>query len=139
MKFSRPLTCHFDQCDPAGILFYGQVFFICHQTIEDFIQHIGIHWQDWFNDPQLAVPVRHAQAEYTLPIRAGEKFKAVLHLHKLGASSVGFEVNLINMDGGTCATIRSVHVFVHRTTGKKANIPGVFKDRLHRYLVAVSK
>ncbi|MCB0362565.1 MAG: thioesterase family protein [Bdellovibrionales bacterium] len=136
MKFSRELSCHFDLCDPAGILFYGQAFFICHQTIEEFVQHIGIHWEEWFANPKLSVPVRHAEAEYTLPIHAGDKFKAVLQLNKLGSSSVCFEVNLINSKGESCAKVTNIHVFIDRESGKKTNIPGSFEDRLRRYLSA---
>lgn len=134
MKFSRQLSCSFDQCDPAGIMFYGHVFFICHQTIEEFIQHIGIPWDEWFNNRDLSVPVRHSEAEYLVPIRAGDKFKAILQLNKLGTSSLGFEVWLVNSEGATCTKVRSVHVFINRMSGKKTNIPGSYEDRLRRYL-----
>jgi acyl-CoA thioester hydrolase/1,4-dihydroxy-2-naphthoyl-CoA hydrolase len=135
MKYSNTLTCHFDQCDPAGILFYGNSFTLSHQTIESFVQHIGIPWADWFNNPKYAIPVRHASSDFTLPIRAGEKFKTVLHIAKLGQSSVNFEVALQNEQGQTCALVKSTHVFVDKTTGNKAKIPSEFLDRLRRYLV----
>ncbi|MCB0365988.1 MAG: acyl-CoA thioesterase [Bdellovibrionaceae bacterium] len=134
MKFSRQLTCHFDQCDPAGIMFYGHVFTISHQTIECFLQHIGIGWEEWFRHPTYAVPVRHSEADFTVPIRAGEKFKAVLEITKMGKTSLSFTVTLQNEQGQACAVIKSAHVFVNKSDGQKASLPSEFSERLQRYL-----
>ncbi|MCB0384798.1 MAG: thioesterase family protein [Bdellovibrionales bacterium] len=115
-------------------MFYGQAYTISHQTIESFLQHIGISWSDWFANPTYAVPVRHSEGDFTLPIKAGEKFKAVLEITKLGKSSLNFSVNLLNDQGESCAAVKSTHVFVNKVDGQKANIPSEFSERLQRYL-----
>lgn len=135
MKFSRQIDCHFDQCDPAGILFYGQAFTIGHQTIESFLQHIGIPWKDWFDHSDWAVPVRHAEADFTQKLRAGEKIKAILQVFKSKKTSVGFLVTLVNEEGNTCVAVKTVHVFVDRQSGEKTPIPKDFAHRISRYLV----
>ena len=134
MKYSRQLECHFDQCDPAGVLFYGQAFTIGHQTVECFLQHIGIPWADWFNHPEWIVPVRHAEADYTNKLHAGEKMKAILQVFKSKKSSVGFRIELVNEENVVCVVVKSIHVFVDRKTGDKSRVPEDYAHRISRYL-----
>ena len=135
MKFSRQLNCHFDQCDPAGVFFYGQAFTIAHQTIESFLQHIEIPWGDWFDHPNWAVPIRQAEADFTHKLMAGEKFKAILQVFKLKKSSLGFQVELINEKGETCVIVKSIHVFVSKKSGEKIHTPKDFARRIRHYLI----
>jgi len=135
VKFSRQLQCHFDQCDPAGVLFYGQAFTIAHQTIECFLQHIGISWKDWFDSPNWVIPVRQTEANFTHKLVAGEKFKAILQVFKSTKTNVGFQVRLVNEKGDTCAVVQSIHVFVSKGSGKKTSISKEFIHRMNRYLV----
>jgi len=129
------LNCHFNQCDPAGVLFYGQAFTIAHQTIENFLQHIGISWKDWFDSPDWAVPIRQAEADFTHKLMAGEKFKAILQVFKLKKSSLGFQVRLVNEKEECCLVVKSIHVFVNKKSGEKINIPKDFVRRISRYLI----
>lgn len=139
MKYSKPWHCYFDQCDPAGILFYGQIFFMAHQMLEDFIRHSEISYPDWFHHPQWIVPIKSAQAQYLKPISCGEKINCSLSISKMGSSSLEFETVFINQDLITCAISNVLHVFVDRSVGKKIPIPQEIQLKIKPYLNSNSK
>ena len=41
MKFTTQKLIRFHHCDPAGIVFYPQYFYLLHEAQEDFLAHIG--------------------------------------------------------------------------------------------------
>ena len=41
MKFTTQKQVRFHHCDPAGIVFYPQFFYLLHEVQEDFLNHIG--------------------------------------------------------------------------------------------------
>jgi 4-hydroxybenzoyl-CoA thioesterase len=41
MKFTVQKQVRFHHCDPAGIVFYPQFFYLLHEVQEDFLAHIG--------------------------------------------------------------------------------------------------
>ncbi|MEZ4872956.1 MAG: acyl-CoA thioesterase [Bdellovibrionales bacterium] len=132
MKFSKQYRIPFDLCDPSQFIFYGNAFKISHQTIEDFVEHIGIGWDHWFKHRNFIVPIRHAKAEYFSPLKAGDKINIELSIAKLSPSSVTFLCRLIS-NKTTCVEISSVHVFVDKVKSEKSKMPDEFKEKLERY------
>lgn len=122
----------FFDADPAGILFYGNVFRIVHAAYEELLPQMGISWQEWFNHPKWAVPVRHASADYRSPIFPGEKYEVALTLKKLGDSSLQWQAS-IQQGTQVCCQIDLVATFMDRVTKTKAAIPVEFRSKLAKY------
>lgn len=122
MPFTRDITLRFSQLDPAGILFFGEVFTICSGIYEDFIQFQGFEWGEWFQNATIASPVRHVNAEYLLPLEGGHVYAVSVEIAALGTSS--FEVEYVfQRQGFTHCRVRIVHVFIERETRTKIPIP----------------
>lgn len=122
MTFIREVTPRFSQLDPAGILFFGEVFPICAGVYEDFVQSLGFVWDEWFNHPETASPVKHAEAEYFKPLRGGQVYAVAVEILSLRTS--GFEVEFALTQGETLhCRVQIVHVFIRKATGAKIPIP----------------
>ncbi|MCB0340967.1 MAG: acyl-CoA thioesterase [Pseudobdellovibrionaceae bacterium] len=134
MIFKKDFTVRFDQADPAGILFFGQAFFIAHQTIEEFVNHLGIEWKDWFQNGQWGVPIRHAEADFKRPLFPGHKYLAQLQIENLGNSSIRFQVKFFDGDS-VCAHLILSHVFTDVNTLKSRPIPEDLRKLLLPYEV----
>ncbi len=132
MPFTREITPRFSQLDPAGILFFGEVFTICSGVYEDFIQSLGFEWDQWFSNPASASPVRHAEAEYFKPLEGGQTYEVTVEILTLSTSA--FEIGYaIGARGVSHCRVRLVHVFIDAETRTKTPIPTSIREALTRY------
>ena len=122
MTFVRAVTPRFSQLDPAGILFFGEVFPLCAGVYEDFIQSLGFEWDEWFNHPETASPVKHAEAEYFKPLRGGQVYEVAVDVVQLSTSAFKIGFTLTQEKTLHCR-VQIVHVFISKTTGAKIPIP----------------
>jgi len=115
--FETSVTIRFEDADPAGIVFYPRAIALAHGVVEDLIRTTEVGWHGWFENHGLAAPVRHAEADFLAPMRAGETLRARAWVEKLGETSGTFVVEFLGNEGETRARIRTVHVLVDRATG----------------------
>lgn len=112
----------FHLSDPAGILFFGHAFTLFHQGFEHFVSnHLKCPWKDWFQNPQWFVPVKHAEAQYTLPIYAGQECQVDMTLATF--SNTSMTMHSVIRQQEICCTIKTVHVFCDKNTKTKIAIP----------------
>lgn len=129
MTFICEITPRFSQLDPAGILFFGEVFPICAGVYEDFLQSLGFGWDEWFRHPETASPVRQANAEYFHPLRGGQVYSVAVEVVSLSTSAFALEYSLRQQDALHCR-VRIVHVFISKTSGAKIPVPGKVREAL---------
>jgi 4-hydroxybenzoyl-CoA thioesterase len=120
--YEEAVTISFADADPAGVAFYPRAIALAHGVVENLIMHSGIGWHAWFASPDQAAPLRHAEADFLLPMRAGETFTARAAVEKIGDTSVTFVVAFVNAADETAARIRTVHVTIDKATGKPIRI-----------------
>ena len=132
MPFIREVTPRFSQLDPAGILFFGEVFTICSGVYEDFLSSLGFDWDGWFRSPDAASPVKHAEAEYFKPLEGGQTYEVRVEILKMSTSA--FEVGYIFQRLGIHhCYVRLVHVFIDTQGGAKIPIPASVREAFNRY------
>ena len=124
----------FDQSDPAGILFFGNVFPLAHRAFERMLADAGIAWADWFASDTWTIPITRASADFSAPLPAGRTAELEVVVADLRTSAFALSVTF-RMDGATCTRVETVHVFVDVATGEKMPIPGAFREALERYRI----
>lgn len=130
MSYQQNITIFFDDCDPGGIVFYGNYYRLTHRVFEDFVRSLEIPWKDWFNNPKWAVPLRKSQAEYLKPLWAGQTYAVHVALLKIGESSVTVEFKILDHDKNLCSRVETTHVFIDPKKGRKIKIPAELKKKL---------
>lgn len=118
LSYAKDIILRFEDADPAGVIFYPRALALAHAVVEDMIRNSAIGWDAWFASHINAAPVRRAEVDFLLPMRAGETFTARAAVAKLGASSVEFVVTFADARGKTAARISTVHVFIDKATRK---------------------
>ena len=121
-SYETAVTIRFEDADPAGVVFYPRAIALAHGAVEDLIRQTELGWHGWFENHGLAAPVRHAEADFLQPIRAGEVLRARVWVEKLGRTSSTFVVEFAGPDSGLRARIRTVHVLVERQSGKPTEL-----------------
>lgn len=130
--FSKSVEIRFSECDPAGIMFFGNIYHHAHDFYEDFVRHLGFEWRDWFENNDWMVPLRHSSAEHLLPIRPGAVYQMQVMIERIGESSFTGKYWMTS-SLGTHAEVTLVHTFVSAKTKEKTSIPLDVRRRLEAY------
>lgn len=131
--YSKQITIAFSDCDPAGVLFFARYYSLAHDTLESFMSNNEIGWQNWFQNPEIIMPIRHSEADYFAPLWAGKTYDISLDVKKITESSVYFEF-LIKYDGRTHCKLKTTHTFADKNEFKKIVIPDSFRHVLEKHL-----
>jgi 1,4-dihydroxy-2-naphthoyl-CoA hydrolase len=126
-------TINFFDCDPAGILFYGRFFEICHVAYESMISSFALK-EDYWNNSEYVVPITHSEAKYIKPVKYGESISIELTVNQIKNSSFELGYLVKNEKGDVCAEVKTVHVFVDKRTWKKKEMTTNIKAGLNKHI-----
>lgn len=131
--FNTKLKVNFFDADPAGIIFFASIFRYAHSAYEDFISHLKLN-RDYFFDDELVLPIIHAEADYLKPIRVGDELKIDLQVSRLQESSFELSYKFL-LNDEPVATARTVHVCVSKNSFVKSELPVELSAGLGEYLI----
>lgn len=154
--FRKSIKVKFYQADPAGILYFAELFNIAHDTFEDWIEdHIGIPWANWFLKKQKVrkntgylIPLRHVSCDYFSPFFPGKSYIVEVRLAQIQNSS--FEVHYLFFPdqvkkkrklkmSESKALLKMVHVFMDQKKKMKRTIPLSIRKKLQPHLQLVEQ
>ena len=117
------LEVRFRDCDPMGHVNNAVYLTYLEQTRFN-------HWRSlWgFGDPQTppempGVILAHVEADYTRPARYGETLEIRLLVTDIGRSSFRYEYEIVDEQGRTVLTAKTVQVMYDYRTEKPVPIP----------------
>ena len=71
--FSRNMRVHFEDCDPAGIIFYPRFFALVNRLVEDwFADELGASFKSLHLDQRKGVPTVQFACDFQSPLRLGD-------------------------------------------------------------------
>lgn len=148
MKFSTQKRVRFHHCDPAGIVFYPQFFYLLHEVQEDFLAHIGFP-EHGLIASGVGVPIVELKTEFLGMCRNGEELTMTLELTRIGGASLGMHYEIHGSPKapggapGGAGTLRlradGVVVYSEVPHGKALRIPDGLRDALLPYLQATQE
>ncbi len=132
MIFTVPKKIRFHHCDPAGIVFYPQFFYLLHEAQEDFFVHIGFPEHSMINGGY-GVPIVDLKTQFLGMCRHGDDVDITLGLSKLGNSSIGMDYEVL---GGGQIKLRASGVVVYSKVpdGKPTRLPEDLRTALLPYV-----
>jgi 4-hydroxybenzoyl-CoA thioesterase len=144
MKFITEKQVRFHHCDPAGIVFYPQFFYLLHEVQEDFLAHIGFPEHRLIESGK-GIPIVDLKTEFLGMCRHGDPLTLSLELTRIGNTSIGMHYEIHGGSGDTessSQTIRlkadGVVVYAQVPDGKAIAIPDDFRSALLPFLKAAT-
>ena len=125
---------NFYNCDPAGILFYGNIFSFCHSAYEEMISSFDLEINYWLNE-EFVVPITSSNANYSAPLKTGDEVTIDVNVSELRKSSFELSYNCRNQSGDLCIEVKTVHVFIDKKSWRKKELPPEIKEKLITHLV----
>ncbi len=119
--------------DAAGRLFFANQFYLTHEAKEHFLESLGLAADAMLNDPDVAFPLVHAEADYKVVLKTGDKLDIAVSVEKIGETSVVFAFTLLK-DGVVAGTARTVNVAVDKKTQQKVPLPAYWRIKFEQAL-----
>ena len=139
MKFTTQKRVRFHHCDPAGIVFYPQFFYLLHEVQEDFLAHIGFPEHELIASG-VGLPIVDLKTQFIAMCRNGEQLTMTLTLSRIGGASLGmhYEIHGAAPSATEAGTLRlkadGVVVYSTLPHGKAMAIPDALRSALLPYL-----
>lgn len=83
MAFIYYRTVRFQDTDAAGVVYFANIFKICHEAYEESLDTSGINIKDFFLNPKIAYPIVHANVDFFKPLFCGDKLEVRLIAQKI--------------------------------------------------------
>jgi 4-hydroxybenzoyl-CoA thioesterase len=135
MKFTSHTMIQFHHCDPAGIVFYPQFFYILSECKEEFLMHIGHPMYRLINEKGIGWPMVKLETEFKRPSRYGDQVDIDIEVFRIGGASLGLKYTLRGADGERLVA-KTVIVLTNMEAGKPVPIPDDMRAALEPYLIA---
>jgi 4-hydroxybenzoyl-CoA thioesterase len=134
MKFTARRMIQFHHCDPAGIVFYPQFFYILSEVKEEFLIHIGQPMHKMINEQRIGWPMVRLETDFKKPSRYGDQVEIDIQLFKLGGTSIGLQYSLRGPEGERMLA-KTIIVLTHLDTGKPVPMSDTIRSALQPYLI----
>ena len=120
--------------DMAGILYFPRQFRFAHDALEDFVESIGLTFDQVFRQEKFVFVIVHAESDYYSPMRVGDKLEVHLSIIKVGETSFTVQYQLYNQHKKLVGAAKTVHVTLDSESRTKIPIPEKFKRSLLEHL-----
>ncbi len=126
--FTTKVKIQFHDCDPAGILFYANIYKFSHNVYQELLE--GLSSKNYFHDDEIALPITKSSAEYFLPMKSGDDYLVKLYISQLRESSFEITYLFYDTESKVHAEVKTVHVSVNKKSFKKVNLPADLNEFL---------
>lgn len=123
----------FYDCDPAGILFFSKVFDICHAAYEILLEQKEAE-RNYFDDPDIAIPLVHAESNYVQPISYGMRVITDIQVKEIGDTSFTISYRITSSKGDLLASVKTIHVCISKHNWQKIGVPEDLRSLLEMYV-----
>jgi 1,4-dihydroxy-2-naphthoyl-CoA hydrolase len=136
MAFEHQRRIRFQDADPAGIVFFAHVLTFCHEAYEELLRAGGLPIERLIAAGRVVYPLRHAEVDFTAPMRIGMLVRIRLTLGKISERSFRVDYALHDEAGEPLATASTVHVAVERAAMRPTAIEPELRALLEPHLSA---
>jgi len=130
--FSSEYKIKFGQCDPGGIMYFTALFDLAHWAYEDMLLE-SLPENNYFTHDQIVIPLVHASADYTSPLKLHQKVTLRLTVDELKTTSFQLITEFYDQSDNLSAKVKTVHVCVNKERFGKIDIPNDLRDALVKH------
>ena len=134
--FEHHLRVRFQHTDPAGIVFFANIFVYCHEAYEELLRAGGMPLHEFLGTREESLPLGHAEATFKRPFRFGQQVTVRVAVGRVGDRSFRLEYDLFDEVKEHLASAATVHVCIERATGRSIALPPALRSLLEKHVPA---
>lgn len=120
MKHSYEQRIHFYQCDPAGIIYFANIYNIAHDAFEE---EFLLKYIDLEKYKNFLLPIVHSEADYKKPLRFNDVITTIITLDCIGEHSFTLKYEIFNKaTEQLSAVVKITHTLVDKKTFQKVKL-----------------
>jgi 4-hydroxybenzoyl-CoA thioesterase len=129
MPFSTRITVRFGDTDPAGLVYYPNIFHYFHVALEEFFgARCRVSYRRLMADERIGFPTVKTETEFFAPLVYGDEADVEIYVSHTGNSSATFEYAVRRAGDRTlCARSTQVHVAMNLDTRRPVPIPEKYR------------
>lgn len=129
MPFTTRIKVRFGDADPAGLVYFVNVFHYFHIAMEEFFAaRCGITYEKLMADERIGFPTVKVEAEFFTPLVYGDEAEVEVYVSRVGQASATFEYSLSRAsDGQLCARAKNIHVAMNLDTRRAVPIADKYR------------
>ncbi|MCA1566286.1 MAG: acyl-CoA thioesterase [Acidobacteria bacterium] len=129
MPFSTRITVRFGDTDPAGLVYYPNIFHYFHIALEEFFSaRCRIGYAQLVADERIGFPTVKTETEFFAPLVYGDEVDVEIYVTRTGDSSATFVYAARRAaDATLCARSTQVHVAMNLDTRRPVHIPEKYR------------
>ena len=121
------------QTDAAGLLFFSRLFEIAYDAYQDLLEKSSLSLSEILKNEPFLTPVVHAEADYRMPLEAGDRIEVRMTVENIGRTSCTLLYDIIKNDQ-IAGKVKIIHVSIDKRLGGKISIPERLKEILIPHL-----
>jgi 4-hydroxybenzoyl-CoA thioesterase len=129
MPFSTRITVRFGDTDPAGLVYYPNIFHYFHIALEEFFgARCGIGYARLMADERIGFPTVKTETEFLAPLAYGDEVDVEIYVARTGDTSATFVYAARRVaDVTLCARSTQIHVAMNLDTRRPVHIPEKYR------------
>ena len=121
--------------DAAQIVFTGRIADYILEAIDHFMREVlEMPWFELNIDEHIGTPFVSVKYDIFSPLTPRSDLHCKVLVNKVGQTSVGFHVTILNDESLKCVVAETVNVFVNNQSMTKIDIPEKYRERLEYYV-----
>ena len=131
--FMRTIPVRFEDCDPAGIIFYPRFFALVNRLVEDwFGDELGQSFRALHMEQRKGVPTVQFACDFKAPVRLGDALDMRLAVAHLGSSSCQLSIDA-RLAETLAAQFEQTIVYTDLDAMKSEPWPDDLRDNIARF------
>ncbi|HEV2915854.1 MAG TPA: thioesterase family protein [Pyrinomonadaceae bacterium] len=129
MIFKTRITVRFGDADPAGLVYYANIFHYFHIAMEEFFAaRCGTSYQRLMAEERIGFPTVNVRAEFFAPLVYGDEAEVEVYVSRVGESSATFEYSVRRVvDDKLCARASNVQVAMNLDERRAVTVPDKYR------------
>lgn len=140
MPFTTLIPVRFADVDPAGFVYYANIYHYFHVAMEEFFAvRCGISYASLIEDERLGFPTVKVETEFFEPLHYGDVAEVEVKVTSVGDSSASFEYQIRRAgEDVLCVRSKQIQVCMSFDTKRGVSVPEKYraaflsKDELER-------
>jgi len=129
MPFTALIPVRFGDVDPAGFVYYANIYHYFHVAMEEyFAARCGITYADLIEVERLGFPTVKVETEFFEPLHYGDVAQVEVKITGVGDSSATFEYQIKRSgEDVLCARSKQIQVCMSFETKRGVNVPDKYR------------
>ncbi|MEA5469152.1 thioesterase family protein [Spirulina sp. 06S082] len=118
-------TIHLSDTDAAGVVYFANIFVLCHEAYEEALARSGINLKVLVSPLGIALPIVHSSADFLRPLFCGDRIEVQLTPKQLGETEFEITYQVLSLTTPQITLARGItrHVCINAVNRQRSPLP----------------